>query len=68
MHVSSNPYHANASSNTDYRHYKCWKVTGILPWSAILFVVGYIMREIGAFNYDNVNVFICSIVFIYAAP
>ncbi|TVY58985.1 hypothetical protein LSUE1_G008720, partial [Lachnellula suecica] len=51
-----------------HRRYKCWKVTGILPWSALLFVVGYILREIGAFNFGNVNIFISSIVFIYAAP
>ncbi|RDL32560.1 Uncharacterized protein BP5553_09016 [Venustampulla echinocandica] len=49
-------------------HYKCWKVTGILPWAALLFVVGYILREIGAFNFDNINIFISSLVFIYAAP
>ncbi|CAG8961299.1 hypothetical protein HYFRA_00013760 [Hymenoscyphus fraxineus] len=48
--------------------YKCWKVTGIFPWAALLFVVGYILREIGAFNYDNVPIFISSLVFIYAAP
>ncbi|KAH7369979.1 hypothetical protein BKA65DRAFT_385990, partial [Rhexocercosporidium sp. MPI-PUGE-AT-0058] len=48
--------------------YKSWKVSGILPWSALLFVVGYILREIGAFDYDNLNIFIASLVFIYAAP
>lgn len=55
-------------SNESFRYYKCWKVTGILPWSALLFVVGYILREIGAFNYGNIEVFISSLVFIYAAP
>ncbi|KAE9369682.1 hypothetical protein N431DRAFT_380968 [Stipitochalara longipes BDJ] len=49
-------------------HYKCWKVTGILPWSALLFVVGYAFREYGAFHFDNIDVFIVSLVFIYAAP
>ncbi|KAH6721433.1 RTA1 like protein-domain-containing protein [Leptodontidium sp. 2 PMI_412] len=49
-------------------HYKSWKVSGILPWSALLFVIGYILREIGAFDYDNLNIFIASLVFIYAAP
>ncbi|KAF4637791.1 hypothetical protein G7Y89_g259 [Cudoniella acicularis] len=29
---------------------------------------GYIMREIGAYHYDNVQIFISSLVFIYAAP
>ncbi|KAL3426374.1 Protein RTA1-like protein 6 [Phlyctema vagabunda] len=49
-------------------HYKCWKVSGILPWAATIFVGGYIMREIGAFNYGNIDVFISSIVLLYAAP
>ncbi|KAJ5046381.1 uncharacterized protein L3040_003625 [Drepanopeziza brunnea f. sp. 'multigermtubi'] len=49
-------------------HYKSWKVSGILPWASCLFVVGYILREVGAFNYDNLNVFIASLVFIYCAP
>lgn len=40
----------------------------MLPWSASLFVTGYILREIGAFHFDNLNVFIASTVFIYAAP
>jgi hypothetical protein len=50
------------------RHYKSWKVTGIFPWAALLFVIGYILREIGAFDFGNINIFISSLVFIYAAP
>lgn len=50
------------------RRYKCWKVTGILPWAALLFVAGYILREIGAFHYDNLKIFISSLVLIYASP
>jgi len=48
--------------------YKCWIVTGILPWSALIFVAGYSLREYGAFHYDNLNVFIASLVLLYAAP
>jgi len=50
------------------RHYKCWRVSGMLPWSALLFVAGYTLREYGAFHYDNLDIFIASIVLIYAAP
>lgn len=53
---------------TDRSRYECWKVTGIFPWSALLFVAGYTLREIGAFHYDNLNIFIASLVLIYAAP
>lgn len=48
--------------------YKCWKVTGIFPWAALVFVVGYSLREYGAFHYGNLNIFISSLVFLYAAP
>jgi hypothetical protein len=37
-------------------------------FSALLFVIGYILREVGAFNFGNIDIFIASLVFIYAAP
>jgi hypothetical protein len=43
-------------------------VTGILPWAATIFVAGYVLREIGAFNFGDINIFIASLVMIYAAP
>lgn len=49
-------------------HYSCWKVTGILPWSALIFVAGYVLREYGAFHYDNLPIYISSLVMLYAAP
>ncbi|RDW78244.1 hypothetical protein BP5796_06096 [Coleophoma crateriformis] len=49
-------------------HYKCWKVTGIFPWAALIFVAGYILREVGAFNYSDLKVYIASLVMLYAAP
>lgn len=48
--------------------YKCWKVSGILPWAALIFVAGYGLREYGAFHYSDLNVFIASLVMLYAAP
>jgi len=48
--------------------YKCWKVSGIFPWAALLFVVGYVLREYGAFHFGEINIFIASLVFIYCAP
>jgi len=48
--------------------YKSWRVSGLFPWAALLFVIGYILREVGAFNYTTVNLFISSQVFIYCAP
>ncbi|KAI9764825.1 MAG: hypothetical protein M1839_005702 [Geoglossum umbratile] len=48
--------------------YKCWKVGGLLPWAAILFVAGFVLREIGAYHYDRLNIFISSTVFLLVAP
>ncbi|TGO49040.1 hypothetical protein BOTNAR_0447g00050 [Botryotinia narcissicola] len=48
--------------------YKCWKVTGLLPWCGCIYFAGFILREIGAFQYSNLNIYIASIVLLYAAP
>ncbi|KAJ5188628.1 RTA-like protein [Penicillium cf. griseofulvum] len=49
--------------------YKCWKVTGLLPWSALLFTAGFITRTIGAFGqWGNVGVYIASTVLLLAGP
>ncbi len=49
-------------------HYKCWKLTPLFPFCCLLFVVGFVLREYGAFHYDNLNVYIASICITYAAP
>ncbi|TRM68204.1 RTA1 like protein-domain-containing protein [Schizophyllum amplum] len=48
--------------------YKCWSVSGLLPWAAVYFTVGFIMREVGAYNYDNLGVFIASTALLLIAP
>ncbi|KAF4625407.1 hypothetical protein G7Y89_g12762 [Cudoniella acicularis] len=48
--------------------YKSWKITLMLPGCALFFGAGYILREVGAFNYDNVNIYIASMTIIYSAP
>ncbi|KAK6608137.1 RTA1 domain-containing protein [Botrytis cinerea] len=48
--------------------YKCWKVTGLLPWCGCIYLAGFILREINAFNYSNLDIYIASIVLLYAAP
>ncbi|KAI9803964.1 MAG: hypothetical protein M1833_000245 [Piccolia ochrophora] len=48
--------------------YHWWKTTFLLPWAALIFAAGFAMREWGAYEYDNLNVFISSIVLILAAP
>ncbi|OKP13883.1 hypothetical protein PENSUB_458 [Penicillium subrubescens] len=44
-------------------------LTGLLPWSALLFTAGFIMRTIGAFGqWGNVGVFIASNVLLLVGP
>ncbi|KAL4878679.1 hypothetical protein BJY04DRAFT_109449 [Aspergillus karnatakaensis] len=49
--------------------YKSWTVTGLLPWSALLFTIGFILRIVAAFGeWDNVPLYIASTVFLLAGP
>ncbi|CAI7597395.1 unnamed protein product [Penicillium glandicola] len=49
--------------------YKSWKVTGLLPWSALLFTAGFITRTVGAFGqWGNIGLYIASIVLLLAGP
>ncbi|KAI1340677.1 RTA1 like protein-domain-containing protein [Xylariaceae sp. FL0016] len=49
-------------------HYKSWRLTGLYVFCALIFLVGFVFREIGAFHYDNLVVYIVSICLCYAAP
>ncbi|KAJ5792780.1 uncharacterized protein N7503_008758 [Penicillium pulvis] len=49
--------------------YKSWKVTGLLPWSALLFTGGFITRAVASFGqWGNVNLYIASSVLLLAGP
>ncbi|KAL9122574.1 MAG: hypothetical protein Q9187_000867 [Circinaria calcarea] len=48
--------------------YNAWRITGILPWASLLFTTGFIMREVSAYNPDNLGIFIASIVLLLVAP
>ncbi|KAK0628374.1 hypothetical protein B0T17DRAFT_505055 [Bombardia bombarda] len=49
-------------------HYKCFKVTALLPICCLLFTAGFAVREYGAFHYENLNVYIASTFLIYMSP
>lgn len=49
-------------------HYKAFKVTGLHPFCALLFTVGFAIRSYDAFDYDNIDTYIASTIFIYCAP
>lgn len=58
-----------SQTNAVYSKYKSWKVTGLLPWSALLFTAGFVMRAVGAFGqWGDVNIFIASTVLLLAGP
>ncbi|KIY50954.1 hypothetical protein FISHEDRAFT_71257 [Fistulina hepatica ATCC 64428] len=48
--------------------YKSWKVAGLLPYAAVLFTAGYITREIGAYHYTSLGIYIASTVLLLIAP
>ncbi|KAL8712878.1 MAG: hypothetical protein Q9220_003086 [cf. Caloplaca sp. 1 TL-2023] len=49
-------------------HFKSWRITGSLPWSGLLFVAGFALREVSAFDSKNLGVFIASTVLLLVAP
>ncbi|KAH6649597.1 hypothetical protein F5144DRAFT_542762 [Chaetomium tenue] len=49
-------------------HYKSWRLTGLYVFCALLFTVGFIIREAGAFDYGDLIKYIVSTCLIYAAP
>lgn len=40
----------------------------MLPWAALLFVTGFALREVGAFRYTNIDIYIASTVLLLCAP
>jgi hypothetical protein len=62
------PSSTRLKANLILSHYKSWRVTLLIPWGALLMVAGFIMREIGAFNIDNLGLLIASIVLLLSGP
>ncbi|KAM7197170.1 hypothetical protein V8F20_006719 [Naviculisporaceae sp. PSN 640] len=49
-------------------HYQSWRLTGLYVFCAMLFTAGFIVREMGAFDYSHLIKFIVTICLVYAAP
>ncbi|KAL9589918.1 MAG: hypothetical protein Q9203_001273 [Teloschistes exilis] len=49
-------------------HYKSWKITGTLPWGGLLFIAGFALREVSAFDTHSLPLFIASTVLLLVAP
>jgi RTA1 like protein len=49
--------------------YRSWRIGLLLPWSAALFVAGFILREYNVRGHqDNLKIFIASAVLLFAGP
>ena len=55
-------------SLTHCSHYKSWRLTGLYVFCAVLFTAGFVVRELGAFDYSNLIKYIVSTCLIYSAP
>ncbi|KAK4034041.1 hypothetical protein C8A01DRAFT_49464 [Parachaetomium inaequale] len=49
-------------------HYKSFRVTAYLPFCCALFTAGFALREVGAFDYTNINIYLASTLLIYMSP
>ncbi|KAH7117938.1 RTA1 like protein-domain-containing protein [Dendryphion nanum] len=45
-----------------------WRSTILLPWAALLMIAGFALREVGAYNTDNLTYVIASTVIIMSGP
>ncbi|KAM0717932.1 hypothetical protein Q7P37_006264 [Cladosporium fusiforme] len=50
------------------KHYKSWRITLLIPWGALLMCAGFIMREVGAYNIEDLGILIASIVLLLSGP
>lgn len=48
--------------------YRSFRTTALMPWAALLLTAGFILREVGAFNMSNLDVFIAENVLIMSGP
>lgn len=48
--------------------YRSYRIGFLLPWAAFLFTAGFILREYGSYNTNNLGVFIASQVLLFIAP
>ena len=56
------------NNDRGYRHYKSWRLTGLYVLCSLIFLVSFIFRELGAFHYDDLVIYIVSICLCFAAP
>ena len=48
--------------------YRSIRIGFLLPWAALIFTAGFILREYGTYHTDNLDIFIASNVLLFVAP
>lgn len=48
--------------------FKCFKITVLIPFTCLLFTVGFALREYGAFKYTDLGAYLASLILIYMSP
>lgn len=48
--------------------YKSYRIGFLLPWAALIFAAGFILREYGSHHTTDLNIFIASEVLLFVAP
>jgi hypothetical protein len=66
--TSARTLSCKAKVNAKYSRYKSWRITLLVPWGALLMTTGFIMREVGAFDIENLGILIASIVLLMSGP
>lgn len=51
-----------------FRHYRCFKLTGLLPFACLFLVAGFATRAYGAIQPDDAQVYTASTLLLYMAP
>ncbi len=49
-------------------HFRCFKLTALLPFGCSLLIAGFATRAYGAFNHDDAQVYTASTLLLYMAP
>jgi hypothetical protein len=49
-------------------HFKAFRVSGLHPFCALLFTIGFALRSYNAWDFANVDTYLASTMFIYFAP
>lgn len=68
MHVSIDDFFATITDRFSISKYKSWRITGPLPWAALLFVAGFALHAASTYRDHDLSIFIAATVLLLVAP